>query len=163
CVPVHPDAEVVPPRPRRARRLRRALAGRERRGRALHAVRHPAPGRPRAGEPLLRLLLRHLVHRARGLQSVLHRGGRLLRGAAGASSSNDMYLATARYMFTDNAYEPKAIGHGCVLNRSTIQYRDTTIADLMAARGLGLAWYAEGYRAMVNSWLCPSVPSECTT
>ena len=88
---------------------------------------------------------------------------RYFQPVVGASASNDMYFATARFMFKDNAYEPKAIGHGCAINRSTIQYRDVTIGDLLAARGVGSAWYAEGYQAMADSWLCPDAPGDCTS
>jgi phospholipase C len=86
---------------------------------------------------------------------------RYFQPVAGASSSNDMYFATARYYFSDNAYEPKAIGHGCSINRSTIQYKDPIIGDLLAARNLQTIWYAEGYQAMVDSWICPASPDDC--
>jgi phospholipase C len=88
---------------------------------------------------------------------------RYFQPLSGASSSNDMYLSTARYMFTDNAWEPAAIGAGCSYNQSTIQYMDVTVSDLLAVRGQQLVWYAEGYRSMVESSVCPLVPDDCTS
>jgi phospholipase C len=87
---------------------------------------------------------------------------RYFQPVSGASSSNDMYFATARFMFLDNTYEPQAIGAFCSLNRNTIQYTDTTIGDLLNARGVSWAWYAEGYSAMKSALLCPAPPSDCT-
>jgi phospholipase C len=83
---------------------------------------------------------------------------------AGQSSSNDMYFATAHYVFTDNAYQPDSNGHGCeVPPEPTIEYTSqTTIADLLIAAGKTFAVYAEGYAAMVAATLCPSPPSDCT-
>jgi hypothetical protein len=88
---------------------------------------------------------------------------RYFQPLSGASSSNDMYFATARYLFTDNTWEPAAIGAGCWYNQSTIQYSQITLADLLAARGQQLTWYAEGYRSMVDSSICPSTPEDCTS
>jgi phospholipase C len=83
---------------------------------------------------------------------------------AGQSSSNDMYFATAHYVFTDNAYQPDSNGHGCeVPPETTIEYTSqTTIADLLVAGGKTFAVYAEGYAAMLAATLCPSPPSDCT-
>jgi phospholipase C len=83
---------------------------------------------------------------------------------AGQSSSNDMYFAGAKYVFTDNAYQPASNGHGCeVPPTPTIEYAgQTTIADLLLANGHSFAAYAEGYAAMVAALLCPSPPSDCT-
>ncbi len=83
---------------------------------------------------------------------------------AGQSSSNDMYFATAHYVFTDNAVQPDSNGHGCeVPPETTIEYtQQTTIADLLLAGGKSFAVYAEGYAAMLAATLCPSPPSDCT-
>jgi phospholipase C len=83
---------------------------------------------------------------------------------AGQSSSNDMYFATAHYVFTDNAVQPDTNGKGCTLPPTpTAKYSGkTTIADLLIASGRTFAVYAEGYAAMVGSVLCPSPPSDCT-
>ena len=88
---------------------------------------------------------------------------RYFQPLAGASSSNDMYFSTARYQFTDNAWEPAAIGAGCSYNQSTIQYSDVTVSDLLAAHGQRLIWYAEGYKPMVDSAVCPLPPDDCTS
>src|SRR5205807_1008537 len=77
---------------------------------------------------------------------------------------NDMYFATARYKFDDNHYMPEAMGTGCGLpHLHDIQYDEVTIADLLAGRGIESAWYAEGYQAMAQAWLCPDSPSDCTS
>ena len=85
---------------------------------------------------------------------------------AGQSSSNDMYLARAQFVFLDNTYEPVAIGDHCGLNDKTTQYNDTTVADLLDDAGVDWAWYSGGYAAMVEATAdggCPrSVPSDCT-
>ncbi len=83
---------------------------------------------------------------------------------AGQSSSNDMYFATAHWVFTDNAYQPASNGHGCELPPTpTIEYSgQTTIGDLLLAEGRTFSTYAEGYAAMLAAPLCPSPPSDCT-
>jgi phospholipase C len=83
---------------------------------------------------------------------------------AGQSSSNDMYFAVARYVFTDNAVQPDTNGKGCTVPPTpTAKYTgQTTVADLLLATGRTFAVYAEGYAAMVGSTLCPSPPSDCT-
>ena len=87
---------------------------------------------------------------------------RYFQPIVGASSSNDMYFAEARHVFTDNAYEPLAQGHGCSYNLNTIQYQSkTTIADLLLAGGHTFSVYAQGYDKMKAALLCPAVPSDC--
>jgi len=86
---------------------------------------------------------------------------RYFQPVAGASSSNDMYFALSRFAFVDDTYEPRAIGHGCSTNRNTISYSSTSLGDLLNAQGVTWSWYAEGYSAMVNSWICPGAPSAC--
>jgi phospholipase C len=79
---------------------------------------------------------------------------------AGQSSSNDMYLATAGYVFTDNASEPDSIGAKCEF--STIKdYVGTTIGDLMVTAEVPWGWYSQGYAAMLASektGKCPHDP-----
>jgi phospholipase C len=90
---------------------------------------------------------------------------RYFQPIVGASSSNNMYLARAQYVFTDNMYEPEAIGSSCSLVGATTQYTDTTIADLLEKAGVTWGWYSEGYAAMsqaVKSGICPTAPSDCT-
>ena len=87
---------------------------------------------------------------------------RYFQPIVGQSSSNDMYLAAASYVFTDNAYEPASIGHGCSLTRTTITYTGkTTIADVILAANHTFAFYAEGYAAMKAAAVCPLPPSDC--
>src|SRR5262249_47784390 len=87
---------------------------------------------------------------------------RYFQPIAGQSSSNDMYLARAGYVFTDNQFTPPATGSPCSLGKPTQSYTDTTIADLLLAQGGGWAWYAEGYKAMQDAkGGCPAVPPEC--
>ena len=88
---------------------------------------------------------------------------RYFQPIVGASSSNDMYFATARAKFVDNQFEPLAVGHGCSTNRQTVQYSDVTLMDLLAAHGVRSTWYAEGYQAMAEAWTCPDVPADCTS
>lgn len=89
---------------------------------------------------------------------------RYFQPMAGASSGNDMYLARAQYVFTDNAYEPVAIGASCSTNGTTMQYTDTTLGDLLNQAGVTWAWYSEGYAAMqaaVAMGTCPAAPPDC--
>ncbi|HEY1696781.1 MAG TPA: alkaline phosphatase family protein [Polyangiaceae bacterium] len=92
-------------------------------------------------------------------------GDHYFQPVVGQSSSNDMYFARAQYVFLDNTYEPEAIGAACTINKSTIQYTDPTIADLLETAGVTWAFYSEGYAAMqqaVASGGCPTVvPSDC--
>ena len=93
-------------------------------------------------------------------------GDRYFQPVAGQSSSNDMYFATARFVFKDNDLIPNAIGHGCWYQfRSTTRYTGmTTIADLLIRAGKSFAVYAEGYQVMKDALLCPtSFPSDCTS
>jgi phospholipase C len=85
---------------------------------------------------------------------------------AGQSSSNDMYLATANYVFTDDAYEPKAIGASCqaILTPVTKSFTGTTIADLLIKQDVSWGWFGEGYDAMLaaqKTHMCPKDP-KCT-
>ena len=88
---------------------------------------------------------------------------RYFQPLAGASSSNDMYLAVAKYVFTDNTYQPNTNGKGCdVPPTPTIAYASqTTIADLLVSAGHTFAFYAEGYQAMINALFCPAAPPDC--
>jgi phospholipase C len=89
---------------------------------------------------------------------------RYFQPIAGQSSSNDMYLAVAHYVFTDNSVQPDSNGKGCTLPPTpTAKYTGkTTIADLLIAAGHSFSVYAEGYAAMVGSTLCPAPPPDCT-
>jgi phospholipase C len=89
---------------------------------------------------------------------------RYFQPVIGQSSSNNMYLARAQYVFLDNTYEPEAIGSSCS-GVATKQYTDTTIADLLEKAGVTWGWYAEGYDVMaqaVKNGTCPtSGPADC--
>lgn len=84
---------------------------------------------------------------------------------AGASSSNDMYLWSAHFEFTDNTVEPDAVGKQCSTNSNVRQYDDGTHPNLGAVldgAGVSWAWYAEGYDAMKNAGSgCPTPPPGC--
>ena len=87
---------------------------------------------------------------------------RYFQPIAGQSSSNDMYFATARYAFTDNDFKPNTSGKGCTLPAPTKTYSGvTTIGDLLIAAGHRFAFYAEGYQAMKDAFLCPAAPLDC--
>ena len=87
---------------------------------------------------------------------------RYFQPIVGASSSNDMYLAIAQFQFTDNEYNPNAVGKGCGLPAPTQTYTGrTTIADVLLAAGKTFAVYAEGYDDMINSLICPAAPKDC--
>jgi phospholipase C len=88
---------------------------------------------------------------------------RYFQPLAGASSANDMYFAVAKYVFTDNTYQPNTNGKGCdVPPTPTIAYASQkTIADALIGGGFTFAFYAEGYQTMVSSTFCPAPPGDC--
>lgn len=72
---------------------------------------------------------------------------RYFQSVSGQSSSNDMYLARANWVFTDNSAAAKdAIGTKCQLASNPQQYTDTTIGDLLSAANVPWVFYAEGYQ-----------------
>jgi phospholipase C len=94
---------------------------------------------------------------------------RYFQSVAGQSLSNDMYLWTTRFQFTDNAFEPKAVGSQCSTTLVTRQYDDVAdpagnpnLGRALSDRGVTWAWYAEGYDAMQAAGSgCPTAPAEC--
>lgn len=88
---------------------------------------------------------------------------RYFQPIAGQSSSNDMYLARAAYVFTDNDDAPKgAVGMTCDVESTPAQYPDKTIGDLLTAAGVGWTWFSDGYQAMVDAkGMCPPKPADC--
>jgi phospholipase C len=88
---------------------------------------------------------------------------RYFQPLAGASSSNDMYFAVAKYVFTDNTYQPNTNGKGCdVPPTPTKEYAgEKTIADVLVAAGHTFGFYAQGYQAMISATFCPLPPSDC--
>jgi len=90
---------------------------------------------------------------------------RYFQPVAGASTSNDLYLARARFVLLDDTSEPVAIGAACSTTAQTMQFTDTTIGDLLDQASVPWAFYAEGYATMVadeKNGTCPTtVPSDC--
>ncbi len=88
---------------------------------------------------------------------------RYFQSVAGQSSSNDMYLARASFVFLDNAYSPKgAIGETCDIEAAQNQYTDETIGDLLTAASVPWTWFYDGYASMVAAkGSCPPKPSDC--
>ena len=84
---------------------------------------------------------------------------------AGQSSSNDMYFARAKYVFTDNDASPNAVNSVCNPGGPTTSYTDQTIGDLLANAGVSWSWYMEGYddavAAKTNTPPCPEAPAAC--
>jgi phospholipase C len=89
---------------------------------------------------------------------------RYFQPIAGQSSSNDMYLVSARFVFKDNDYEPDAIGKECAITPTTMEFNGPVIGDLLDGAGVSWAFYAEGYQAMVDALKlghCPDAPDAC--
>jgi phospholipase C len=94
---------------------------------------------------------------------------RYFQSIAGQSTSNDMYLWTTRFEFTDNTYEPDAIGAQCSTTLVRKQYDDVTdpgqnrnLGKTLSDAGVSWAWYGGGYAAMRAAGSgCPVAPSDC--
>ena len=90
---------------------------------------------------------------------------RYFQPIVGQTSSNDMYLAVAKYVFTDNAFEPAATGHGCSdpIDKTTTYTGQTTIADVVLNAGYTFSDFAMGFNAMyaTSTFSCPSPPTDC--
>jgi len=90
---------------------------------------------------------------------------RYFQPVAGASSSNDMYFARARFVFRDNTVNTMSIGSQCgAANPNRMFYDDPTIADLLAGCGVTWAFYAGGYSDMVQAvqgGRCPASAPGC--
>ncbi|HUJ61839.1 MAG TPA: alkaline phosphatase family protein [Kofleriaceae bacterium] len=83
---------------------------------------------------------------------------------SGQSSSNDMYLARAQFVFLDDDYKPDAIGQNCSFIPTAMSFTGPTIGDLLTGAGVSWAFYAEGYQAMVTAsakTMCPKAPPDC--
>jgi phospholipase C len=99
----------------------------------------------------------------------LAKGGALadhyFQPVSGQSSSNDMYLARAQFVFLDNMYEPPAIGATCGIVSTQMAFTGTTIADLLMAAKVSWGFYIEGYSDMktaVAMSSCPPAPKDCS-
>ncbi|MEO9233694.1 MAG: alkaline phosphatase family protein, partial [Polyangiaceae bacterium] len=91
---------------------------------------------------------------------------RYFQPLVGQSTSNDMYLAVAKYVFTDNQFEPAATGHGCAdpfANTTSAYVGQTTIADALIAGGVSFSYFAMGFDAMyaTSEFECPKAPADC--
>ncbi|MFO0614651.1 MAG: alkaline phosphatase family protein [Polyangiaceae bacterium] len=91
---------------------------------------------------------------------------RYFQPVVGASSSNDMYLAAAGYVFPDNVYAPDAIGHTCTDpgGERTRSVEGASLGALLAQDGVTWKVYAGGYDAMkaaVDAGTCPAIPAAC--
>lgn len=88
---------------------------------------------------------------------------RYFQPIAGASTSNDLYLAVAKEVFIDNAFEPDVAGAQCSITGKGRPFMgQMTIADLLASAGHTSAWYGEGYAAMLAAGTgCPDAPTDC--
>jgi phospholipase C len=85
---------------------------------------------------------------------------RYFQSIAGASSSNDLYLATASFVFTDDDYEPAAIGASCEFV-TEMSFTNETIADLLGTAGVSWGWFGQGYDEMLaaaKTGKCPIDP-----
>lgn len=89
---------------------------------------------------------------------------RYFQPVAGQSSSNDMYLVRAQFVFLDNAFKPDAIGQECSLIAASITFPDPMIGDVLKSAGVSWSFYAEGYQTMVDARKngeCPRAPTDC--
>jgi phospholipase C len=89
---------------------------------------------------------------------------RYFQPLVGASAANDMYLAIARYAFTDNDFVPDAVGKTCSFIATSMELSGQTIGDLLVSAGVSWAWYSEGYDVMAQAEAmghCPDAPDDC--
>ena len=88
---------------------------------------------------------------------------RYFQPIAGQSTSNDMYLAVAKEVFLDNAFDPPVTGSHCSLSPTKPAYDgQTTIADLLKKAGKTVTWYGEGLDVMAAAGAqCPDAPAAC--
>jgi phospholipase C len=91
---------------------------------------------------------------------------RYFQPIVGQTSSNDMFLAAAKYVFTDNAFEPAATGHGCAdpFADTTTYTGQLTSGDILVNAGVTFADFAMGFDAMYDTEAsidCPPAPPDC--
>jgi phospholipase C len=84
---------------------------------------------------------------------------------AGQSSSNDMFLMTAQFVFKDNSATPDSVGAACGLANSKSTFTVANIGDLLDAAGVSWSFYGEGYDAMAKAYAmsqgCPDPDPAC--
>jgi phospholipase C len=87
---------------------------------------------------------------------------RYFQPIVGATASNNMYLAIAKFQFTDNDLAPDTVGKGCGLPMKTTLFEGrTTLGDILLSASQKFHVYAGGYDAMIKSAFCPAAPSDC--
>lgn len=90
---------------------------------------------------------------------------RYFQPIVGQSSSNDMYMARANFVFEDNDFGPTgAVGVKCSLTPADMTYTDTTLGDLLDAANVPWTYYAGGYAAQAAAsaqGICASHPDDC--
>ena len=88
---------------------------------------------------------------------------RYFQPVVGQSSSNDMFLARAAFVFTDNDFGPQgAVGFSCDVEGAAKQYTDQTIGDLLTAASVPWTWFSDGYDAMqAAGGSCAPKPDDC--
>lgn len=89
---------------------------------------------------------------------------RYFQPISGQSSANDMYLARAQFVFSDNNFKPDAIGQECSILPTTKSFPGPTIGDPLDGAGVSWAFYAEGYEAMMTAHgkgACPKAAPGC--
>ena len=91
---------------------------------------------------------------------------RWFQPVVGASSSNDMFLFDAAFIFPDNLYEPASPGAECsFITSHPVAFDDArTIGALLKNGSVSWTWYAEGYAASLDASAvdkCPDPPDAC--
>ncbi len=91
---------------------------------------------------------------------------RYFQPAAGQSSSNDMYLAEARFVFKDNDDTTASLGSVCTPESKGTTLSEANIGDLLNQCSVPWGFYIEGYGAMVSGLAqtpptCPTHTAEC--
>ncbi len=87
---------------------------------------------------------------------------RYFQPVAGASTSNDMYLARAHFVFLDDSYEALGADGAYCQGGPMMSYTDKTIGDLLVAAGASFKVYAGGYAAAVAANpSCAPIPPAC--
>lgn len=106
------------------------------------------------------------VHTYRQWARTYAMADRYFQSISGASSSNDMYLARAGFVFQDNDAQADAIGGTCEGSAAStlVHFEGPTIGHLLADANVSWSFYAEGYQDMVKAQSqgkCPERKAEC--
>lgn len=84
---------------------------------------------------------------------------RFFHPVVGSSSSNDMYLARASFVFLDNTVIPDATTVCVTAKGEKKTYTDTTIGDLLSSCRVPWSFFSEGYRAATGHVGGPGGPT----